>query len=272
MSRITLVCSVFAVLIVPQVASGQGLLFKVPEPGAWVRYEGTVQQWDSLPDPETGEMKRPEKPIEWQRHLHLKCVGQETAKFRGSDVDCRWIEIKVITGVRSELGPDPGDVGSRVYKVLVPSVILDGKGRDARNVPVDFIPIVKGYKRIAGGEVTPIRSKALRIYPLISLLGHYRDAKVLAANGNVGIPAANSGTHYSGVLNLERNRSQAQNAATYWVSNEIPFGIAKWEVTVTRKSKDITDPRSSFQETSQIKVQMQAQEVRTDAETEIDQK
>lgn len=271
MSRITLACSVLAVLIVPQVAVGQGLLFQVPEPGAWVRYEGTVKQWDSLPDPETGEMKRPEKPIEWQRHLHLKCVGKQNAKFRGQDVDCRWIEIKVITGVRSELGPDPGDVGSRVYKVLVPASVLDGKDRDPKKVPVDFIPIIKGYKRVAGGEVTPIRSKALRIYPMISLLGHYRDPKVIARNGNVGIPTANSGTQYSGELKLERNRSQADNAATYWVSKEIPFGIAKWDVTVTRKSKDISDPRSSFQESSQIKVQMQAQEIRDDAETEIDE-
>ncbi len=269
MFRNLLATALLSVCLMPTTAFSQGLFFKVPRPGDWVRYEGTVKQWDSLPDPESGELKRPEAPIEWQRHLHLKCVGEENAQFRGKTEKCVWLEMKVITGGRSELGPDPGLVGQRIYKVLVPTSVLDGKSRDTKNVPVSMLPIIKGFKRRAG-EVVPIRSKALRVYPLVTLLAHYKDPK--SQQGSPGIPLANSGIEYTGEFKVERKTSQAVNTATYWVSDDIPFGIAKWDVSMKRSTKDIVDPRSSFQESSEIKVEMQAQEIRQDAETEIDEK
>lgn len=272
MNRTSLLAAAFT-LVLLQPAFGQGLFFNLPPDGSWVSYEGTVKQTDQRPDPETGQLKTA-ADLNWIRQLTIKSVGSEVAEFRGQSQPCRWIEIIAVTGVKSEIGADPGLVGKRVYKILVPESVIKGVARDTRGVPVDMIPIVKGFKQLReNAEVQPIRAPALRIYPNVSLLAHYSDPKVELATGNPGAPLkAVTGKQLSGGITIERLTSRLTNSAKFWVSNEVPFGLVSWEVTMTREAKGITDPRSSFTQVSTVEVKMAAAQEGNDAEATIPNK
>lgn len=264
--------ALFGLFVLAQPGFGQGLLFSLPPDGSWIRYEGTVKQIDQRPDPETGQLKTAAE-LNWIRHVQIQSVGQETAEFRGTNQPCRWLEIMVRTGVQSEEGLDDGLIGKRVYKVLVPESLIDGKGRDPKGVPVDMLPIIKGFKQHGQIEPKPIRAKAIRVYPTVSLLAHYADPKVELASGNPGAPMkAVTGRQFSGTLTIERRSSRIRNNAKWWVSQEVPFGLVSWQVTQTRESKNITDPRSSFAQISLIEVNMAAAEEGNNAEPIIQDK
>ncbi|MFK7821099.1 MAG: hypothetical protein AB8G99_20450, partial [Planctomycetaceae bacterium] len=128
MNRTALLSTLFGLFLVQPVL-GQGLLFNMPPDGSWISYEGSVKQIDQRPDPETGQLKTAAE-LNWIRQLTIRSVGQETAEFRGRTQPCRWIEIEAITGVKSETGPDPGLVGTRIYKLLVPESIIARTPRD----------------------------------------------------------------------------------------------------------------------------------------------
>lgn len=273
MLRFSRSVALLALLILAQPCLGQGLLFSLPPDGSWIQYEGEVKQIDQRPDPETGQLKTAAE-LKWIRHVRIQSVGQETAEFRGTQQPCRWIEISVRTGVQSEEGLDPGIVGTRVYKVLVPESVIDGKGRDPKGVPVDMLPIIKGFKKFGRtGEVRPIRAPAIRIYPQLSLLGQYADPKVELVSGNPGAPLkAVNGKQYSGSMTMERRTSRLKNTAKYWISEEVPFGLVSWEVNLTREAKNITDPRSAFSQVSLVEVKMAAAQEGNDAEAIIQEK
>ncbi len=163
-------------------ASAQGLIWKAPDEGTWVRYEGDYSQFDDRPnDPVDKRLKLGP----WRRHLTLKALKKTQAEYEGQTVDCQWFEIKVITA--SEKGGDgtlkPGPGGQRIYKVLVPIAGITGppvEGRviDKDTIPVAFLPVVKGYRRFGERPVEPITSGVLQTYPMISLLAYYRTLEV----------------------------------------------------------------------------------------------
>ncbi len=263
MSRFSLAAMLCSLVYVPS-AMGQGLIFNLPAEGNWIRYEGQVTQKDARPE-------RPEgiEELTWSRHITLRALGSAQGEFRGQTQNCRWIEIEVVTGQPTEGGID----GPRkIYKVLVPESIIDGKARDSRGVPVAMLPIVKGYKKLGFGEVKPIRAKALQVYPGISLLAHYSDPQVEAPNGipkGGGNINANSGTQYAGTVTIERNTTKAVNSAKFWVSPQAPFGLVNWTVNMKRFTKDLTDKRADFKMVSEVDVEMTAQEVNQNAEAVI---
>ena len=120
-------------------AFAQGLIFQLPEDGTGVEYRGEIIQENVRPDIAEGK-----ETLKWDREISIKSVGREEAEFQGVVQPCRWIEIKVITGDPGAAGIDPGPVGARIYKVLVPeSKVLD-KPIDADLVPNVMLPIVRG--------------------------------------------------------------------------------------------------------------------------------
>ena len=59
-------------------ADAQGLIWKLPADGTWIRYEGTYQQIETRSN--TGGT---DLTIQWIQHLTVKSVGQQEADFEG---------------------------------------------------------------------------------------------------------------------------------------------------------------------------------------------
>ena len=126
-------------------ATAQGLILNLPKKdGAWVRYEGTVKQVEFRPDAAEGDIT-----MEWIQQLTIKSVGSETATFRGKQIPCRWIEIKIVTGKPSESGIESGPVGERIYKVLVPEERVIGGLADGGKIRSRSWTLSKAFARWA---------------------------------------------------------------------------------------------------------------------------
>lgn len=249
----------------PPPASAHGLIWSLPEDGTWVRYEGTYRQVEFRPDSPEGDLE-----LEWLRHLWLKSVGRETAEYKGEMVPCRWIEIKVLTGRPKEGVLDPGPLGQRIYKVLVPESGVTGQIRDEEKLPVVFLPVVKGYRQIGNRPPQPLESQILQIYPLISLVMHYKDLQPEGQPGNPQIPLGpTTATRHRGTWTMENETNRTTSEGTLWRSEDVPFGLAKWSVTLRREQKDRIEPRSAFEPATEVTVEMSAHEVGRDAQSEV---
>jgi hypothetical protein len=248
---------ILALACVSAVASGsvregraQGLIVRLPKDGAWVRFEGTVKQLELRPEAPEGDI-----PMEWIQHLTIKSVGRETAPFRGKQVPCRWIEIKVVTGKAGEAGVEAGPVGERLYKVLVPEERVIGQVADRDNVPFSFLDIVKGFRKM-GGEVTPLPAGSLQVVPLIAPLMHYDAVKA---------------TRFKAKRVIESPTLRTTNEAEIWRcdSETIPFGLARWSVKISVEKKDSAQPRSTFKPVTQTTIEMSAHESGSGAKSEL---
>ena len=190
---------------------------------------------------------------------------------------CRWIEIKVETGKPGEQGLDTGPGGARLYKVLIPEsrvfgTLVQNRSVDADGIPVSFLPIIRGYRKLGNRKEEPIKTKVLQIYPAISLLKHY---KVLRPEtGEPEDPAlealgAVNSIKWVGAETLQSRVSQSEHSSEIWLSREVPFGLARWSVKVTRSRKRETDPRDDFSKRTETTVEMKAVAVGTDAKSEL---
>jgi hypothetical protein len=244
-------------------ASAQSLLFNLPEDGTMVEYEGKLVQSTGPDDP---------KPLEWACELTIKSVGKEEAEFEGKTQPCRWIEIKTLTGKAGAAGIDPGPVGARIYKVLVPESKVIAEWQDADGIPNEGLPFIKGFRRLGEEEVKPITEPGLRFYPTITLLNSYREPEVVATSD---VPETLlqgqtvNAKRMKGKLVMESEKVRSSNEADYWVSEEVPFGLARWIVTVTTAEKDSTAPVSEFKLTTLKKVDMKLRRIRDNAESEL---
>lgn len=247
-------------------ACAQGLIWSLPEEdNVSVRYQGTYRQIEERPDSAAGALT-----VQWDRQLWIKSVGREMAEFRGQMQPCRWIEIKVVTGKPTEEGTDPGLVGARIYKALVPESLITGKSIDDETIPVSLIPIVRGYRRFGEGEVTPIDSSVLQVYPLITLFRHFETLQRDPVEQDPGVKLGPlNAVHYTGSETIESPTTRSQITCELWQSDSVPFGLAKWTCKIVREAKDITDPRTDFQVASTVEVEMSVQEVESDAASEI---
>lgn len=259
-----------SLVVPPRAAQAQGVLWNLPADGSWVRYEGTCKQVELRPNSTEGDI-----PLEWIQHLTIKSVGSEEAEFRGEKVPCRWIELKVVTGRASEAGVDPGPVGARIFKVLVPEKRVVGKTADDGKIPVSFIDIVKGYRKYGDGEVKPIEAKALQVYPLLALVMHYHAVEPEGSEPvDPQIPLGDVQTQkFKATSKMESPTTRTTNEAEIWLSTpddkKIPFGLAKWMIKITRESKDSSEPRSAFKAASEVTAEMSAHEVGDGAQSEL---
>src|SRR5262245_46496972 len=139
--------AVIAWLGAPSLSSAQMLIWNLPnDDGVWVRFEGAYKQTRARPNSNAGD-----ENLEWGRQLTISSVGRETVDGRA----CRWVEFKSITKPSGlEQKPGPGD--SYIYKVLIPEDHVIGKTVDAETIPVTYLPIVKGWRKVGEREPQPV--------------------------------------------------------------------------------------------------------------------
>lgn len=247
-------------------AIAQGLIWKLPVDGTWIRYEGTYQQIETRSN--TGGT---DLTIQWIQHLTIKSVGQQEVELNGQVVPCRWLEFKVQTGKKSEAGINPGPVGASIYKVLVPESRVIGKLTDDETIPVSFLPIVKGFRKDGEKPVEELTGSVLQIYPKIALFRHYttleKEGEPEPLDLSVGSATAQK---WKGKHEAENLQNHTVHEAELWRSDDVPFGLAQWSVKLTMERKGENDPRSAFKQVAQTLVEMKAQETGTDAKSEVE--
>ncbi len=242
---------------------GQGLVWSLPEDGSWIRYEGDYRQVVYRPKSNLGDLT-----LAWRRHLEIRSVGTENAEWNGANVACRWLEFEVITGVaEGEIKAGPG--GHQIYKVLVPESEITGQSRDANQIPVEYLSVVKGYHQIDDAPFREIASGVFQPYPTVSLLRNFKDLSA-AGTTSLSVTLGNyQASEYAGELVSEDTDSRSTNKTQVWSSQEVPFGLVKWTVQIDREEKDASDVRDNFKAHSQIRVTMEAHETGTGAQSKI---
>ena len=246
-----------------RIVAAQGLILNLPEDGMSVEYEGIMTQANGPDD---------QAPLSWICELTIKSVGREDAEFEGKVQPCRWVEIKTLTGKSGAAGIDPGPVGARLYKILIPeSKVIDGSV-DAEGIPNDMMPIVKGFRRLGEDAARPITTPAIRFYPTMTLLTSYKNPETIATadTPEVLIQDENiTARRMKGTLVMESQKTRSVNEGEYWVSKDVPFGLARWVVTVTTYEKDSAAPVSEFRPVVVKKVDMKLRRKRDNAESEL---
>lgn len=245
----------------------QGLISNLPEDGTGVEYEGEVVQ-----EMERSELAEGRETLTWRRELTIKSVGREDAEFDGEVQPCRWIEIKVITGTAQASGIDAGPVGARIYKVLIPESKVIDAAADADGIPNSVLPIVRGFRRLGEEAVEKINSRGLVVYPTLCLLANYEAPTVVSRSEpfeSVGGRESFDSRHMKGRTVRERSDSRSTNEAEFWVSADVPFGLAGWSVRVVRESKGSTEQRGTFKQVSSVACDMKVREIIRAVESEL---
>lgn len=247
-------------------ASAQILIWSLPkEEGAWVRLEGAYRQTRERPNSNAGQ-----EILEWRSELTISSVGRESADVEGTEVPCRWVEFKSLTkpnGVDQQ--PGPGDLF--FYKVLIPEDRVVGTTTDAENLPITFLPIVKGFRRVGQREVEAVQEKALAVYPTIALVTYYPDLKAEGEETQQMDVGGNSVATrlFKGTRQFKRATTRSANVASIWRSDEVPFGVARFQVALTVEQKNLSASDDEFQRASLIEVDMSAVAVGNDARSEL---
>lgn len=275
-----------SLLLIASTSSAQGLVWSLPPDKAWVQYEGEYQQ--VLFDP-TGNQKptiedaRTDYDCDgrnvdfadvtcWRRKLWIRSVGTKKAMFQGAEVDCRWIEFEFVHGIvpEGELDIDPGPVGTRILKVLVPESAVRGETEDERGIPVAFLPIVEAYQQVGQGQPQPVTGKVLQLYPNFTLLGNYLTLEPDGSAVDPGL-AVDAGALEAvrGEVIVESKTDRSTNTGTLWKSEGVPFGVAAWKVTIVREFKDATQARTDFVPRSRIVSEMKLTKTGLDATSKI---
>ncbi|MFM8727173.1 MAG: hypothetical protein ACKON9_18830, partial [Planctomycetaceae bacterium] len=144
--------------------------------------------------------------------------------------------------------------------------------RDSAGIPNDMLPIVKGFRRLGEEGVEPIKTSALRFFPTISLLTSYTDPETVATNEvpeTILQGAGISAVHWRGKSVMESQKTRSTNEADYWVSKDVPFGLARWVVTLTTEEKDLAATRGDFRVAVVKKLDMKLRRIRDNAESEL---
>ncbi len=248
----------------PSIAAAQGLLWTIPADGAWVRLEGDLEQEVARPENIAGALRQ-----SWRKHVTLRSVGSENAEWNGQTVPCRWIEIESLVGVTRDGQVIAGPGGLRIVKVLIPEPAITGATRDDRRIPVEYLPIVRGYEKIGENDPAPITADVLQVFPTLVLVRHMADFEtvgsetVTTASGDV--PAE----HLTGTVVTESTRERVTHEQDLWRSEQVPFGLARWRVRLQVDGKEAAEDRSQFKTVTETTITMDVQEVGTNAEAKI---
>ena len=245
---------------------GQGVVTQLPEDGSWVRYEGTYSQVEFRPETAAGKVEI----LPWIEHVTIKSVGNETGTYRDEEVPCRWIEVKIERGRERDGKIDTGLTGLEIYKVLIPEEAVIADNKDEDGVPISFLPLVKGFRKVGKADPKPLAEPALQLYPLGILVGYYRELSVVEedVDAEVGLGPVKA-KKLQGQINIERPNSRTRQESTIWKSPDVAFGVAKWSATLTREIKDGQSPRVDFKPVSEVKIEMQAKEAGHDAKSDL---
>ena len=225
-------------------AFAQGIIWSLTEDGSLVHYEGTYRQVEAQPGSSEGNLE-----MEWIRHLTIKSVGKEDAEYKGKTVPCRWIEFKVQTGRVKDGLIATGSVGERIYKVLVPESAIVGQTRDSEGLPVTYLPIVRGFRKTNDKDPTPkeITSKVLQVYPMISLVRHYKDMTRGSVPEVVQVGQEDvQCTKLTGSFEQESLNDRVLHETTLYLSDAVPFGLAKWTVKISQEARAKSSLAANF--------------------------
>ncbi|MBD3673224.1 MAG: hypothetical protein HUJ26_06820 [Planctomycetaceae bacterium] len=231
-------------------ASAQGLIWSLPEDGQYVTYTGSY----TLTDVQEGT-KNEDINTSWERVLTIKSVGKADADYQGESTACRWVEFKLIDAKTEDTQLVAGPVGEVIYKVLIPESGVVGSVTDANDLFVNHIPIVRGYRKVGAGQVETLPAGALQVYPVLTLLMHYREV-TSEGDENVDAPNIQTAEKLTAKKTIESREIRIINNALMWRNTKIPFGLVKWEVTQVREKKAATEPRSNFTKISEVKTTM----------------
>jgi hypothetical protein len=78
-----------------------------------------------------------------------------------------------------------------------------------------------------------------------------------------------SAIHRRGRVVMESQKTRSTNEAEYWVSKDVPFGLARWVVTITTEEKELAAARSEFRTVIVKKLDMKLKRIRENAESEL---
>ena len=255
------VCLVAQAAFAPLVFA-QGVVCQLPPDGTWVRFEGTYAQTEIRPESAEGKLDI----APWIEKIWIKSVGTEMADYKGKMTACRWIEIKIDRGREKDGNIDTGLTGSAIYKVLIPESVVISDNVDDDGVPVSFLPLVKGFRKVGKADPKPLTEPALQLYPLGILVGYYRELNVVedSVDPEVGIEAVKQAMQLQGKVSIERASSRTVQESTIWKSADMPFGVARWSAKITREVKDAREPRDNFKPVSEVTIEMKAKETGTE--------
>ena len=240
--------------------SAQGLVWNLPQDGTEVVYGGTLTQTDARPGGQ-------ETTMTWDRQLVIRSVGTQNVEWNGETVPGRWIEFELKTGKATEQGIDPGPVGTRLYRVLVPEPAVTGKPANERGIPNAFLPIIEGYAQVADRPAQKLTSRAFETYPVLTLLMNYKPGEQMAGGEEaIDVPAGQfTTTKRTGQATVESPSGRVENTATFYTSPDAPFGLVRWNATVVRSSKDPNQNRDAYVQMSRIESQMEAKVINKNA-------
>ncbi|WP_166827182.1 hypothetical protein [Thalassoroseus pseudoceratinae] len=264
-----MIVMVWSCLGLSSVVSAQGLVWKLPEPGTWVRYEGDYTQTERRPqDPNNKDLVIGP----WRRHLTIKALErvQQANPNGGAPVEAQWLEFVVETGLEKD-GTLVGGPGSRrVYKALVAVDELQSRIGppkedgvvDSDSIPVVFLPLIKGYRKFGDKAAAAISSPVFNVHPAITLLAPYRELEEVAADEDpeVTLPGISSATHFRGSVVVESKSVRTTNTADMWYAKDSPFGLVRWSVIAQRETKETFAERDQFETASTYQVEMRAVE------------
>ncbi|MSR57282.1 MAG: hypothetical protein EXS05_06390 [Planctomycetaceae bacterium] len=249
-------------------AQAQILIWSLPEDeGAWVRFEGNYKQTQSRPQSNAGD-----EMLGWRSELSISSVGRTMAEFEGAEVPCRWVEFKTVTKV-DDLEKPAGPGGTYLYKVLIPESKVIGEPNDPEGIAVTFLPIVKGYRKVGAREVETVSEQALGVYPTIAPVTYYPDLKQdLAEPAELSLLLATepiATRAFKGSRTLQNNLTRSINSAVLWRSDAVPFGLAKFQVTLTREEKGLSASADEFKRRSLVEIDMSAIKQGVGAKSEL---
>lgn len=265
-ARITAVAGLCLAWLWGGTAAAQVGVFELPPDGTWVRFEGTYTQVEIRPDSTLGKLEIPP----WIEHVWIKSVGEEPGTYQGQDVPCRWLEIKIERGRERDGKLETGVTGTEIYKVLVPATGVVKNPKDEKGVPVSFLPVIKGFRKIGQGEPRPIAQPALQLYPVGLVLGYYRNWETAeqGVDPEVGLGGVKA-DQLNGKVTIESPGGRTIQESTIWRSSDVPFGLARWKATITREEKDARQPRTEYKSVSEINVELRAREKGEGAQSEL---
>ena len=263
-------------LVISAAAQAQGVVWSLPkDDNVVIRYTGEYTH--KGPPDTTGTQKL----TKWTRHLAVKVFKNDPktkmpaqAFIDGKEVACRWIELVVRTGEFDANRPQPidaGPAGQRMYRVLVPESAIVGKTKDDNSIFVSMLPIAKdkagkvmGIRKIGEGKAEWMKAPVLQVYPIVSMLHHYRDLKP-KAGGDQAVtietrtapqtvytkkPIAADKCKASSVSRIiEGRQRRLSNTGTIILCDEIPTGLLGWDVKVVNEKIRVEDEVVNGQKT-----------------------
>jgi hypothetical protein len=246
-------------------ALAEGLLWNLPAPGTWVRYEGTYRQTEIRRDASGNLDLDP-----WIERITVKSVGSKSVDVEGEETPARWIEIKVERGRERDGTLDTGVTGLEIYQLLVAENAVLSLPVDLDGVPEVFVRVFEATRKIGIQEPKKLSENVVQLYPMGLLVGYFRKPELVESD--VPLPAivpSGSGEKWTGSMTIERPSNRTIHTATFVRSDAVPFGLVQWSVKIRREEKDALATRDSYLPQTEVAIEQKLVEIGDNAQPEL---